>query len=158
MSNWTDWPVEFTLSATQDFPGDFPNLNPLSCYDDVSAYDLQYNCIAWAAHDTTDWWEPDPDDLYYWPQGVPRVYTEAAYIQAYESVGFKRCGDAALETGVEKIALYTYNGQPTHAARQLPDGTWTSKLGPFEDIKHVDLACLEGPLYGEPTVYMMRQS
>ena len=156
MSNWVGWPVEFTLSATQDFPSDFPNLSPQSCYDDVSAFDLVYNCIAWAAHDTENWWEPDPDGNYYWPEGVPRVYTEDAYVQAYESIGFKRCDDPALESGVEKIALYTDKKEPTHAARQLPDGTWTSKLGPFEDIRHVELDCLKGPLYGEATVYMRR--
>ncbi|MCI0637958.1 MAG: hypothetical protein L0Y72_23715 [Gemmataceae bacterium] len=36
---------------------------------------------------------------------------------------------------------------PTHAARQLPTGRWSSKLGPSEDIEH-DLHALEGEIYG----------
>ena len=52
--------------------------------------------------------------------------------------------------------IYVLNAVPTHAARQLPDGKWTSKLGPFEDIKHSTLVCLKGPLYGEPDTYMKR--
>jgi hypothetical protein len=44
----------------------------------------------------------------------------------------------------EKIALYAdKNGLPSHAARQLPSGTWTSKLGPMEDIEHLMLEALE---------------
>lgn len=33
--------------------------------------------------------------------------------------------------------------EPTHMARQLPDGTWSSKLGPNEDITHFTLDALE---------------
>jgi hypothetical protein len=38
------------------------------------------------------------------------------------------------------------DGTPTHAARQLPDGTWTSKLGISEDIQHA-LDDLAGAVY-----------
>ncbi len=44
----------------------------------------------------------------------------------------------------EKIAIYVdTDGVPTHAARQLPDGSWTSKLGDWEDIQHQTLEALE---------------
>jgi hypothetical protein len=53
---------------------------------------------------------------------------------------------------------------PTHMARQLPDGTWTSKCGGNEDIRHLTLDALEsyGPWwiheeYGCPVVYMKRR-
>ena len=42
------------------------------------------------------------------------------------------------------VAIYQSGGLPTHAARQLSDGNWTSKLGPNIDITH-SLSGLEGP-------------
>jgi len=44
-----------------------------------------------------------------------------------------------------------------HMARQLADGTWTSKCGGNEDITHFTLDALEsyGP-YGCPVLYMRR--
>lgn len=54
-----------------------------------------------------------------------------------------------LDDGYEKVALYVDNaGIPTHMARQLPNGEWTSKLGQLEDISHNDLDALEGTQYG----------
>ena len=35
-----------------------------------------------------------------------------------------------------RIALYCLDGRPTHAARQLPDGKWTSKLGNGPVVTH----------------------
>ena len=44
----------------------------------------------------------------------------------------------------------------THAARQLPDGWWTSKLGPDEDILHRTPQGLAGDLYGHVRMVMKR--
>lgn len=46
-------------------------------------------------------------------------------------------------------------GMPTHAARQLHSGAWTSKLGNAEDIEH-ELHALEGEIYGTVVVIMNR--
>jgi hypothetical protein len=47
------------------------------------------------------------------------------------------CEGSGLEVGFEKIALYALpDGEPTHAARQLLSGKWTSKLGRWQDIEH----------------------
>ena len=46
-------------------------------------------------------------------------------------------------------------GTPLHAARQLPNGRWTSKLGELEDIEHV-LHDLEGAAYGSVVLVMKR--
>jgi hypothetical protein len=48
-------------------------------------------------------------------------------------------------------------GAPKHAARQLPNGNWTSKMGRFEDIQHFELSSIGGPFYGEASVYMARK-
>lgn len=96
-----------------------------------------YNCIAWAAGDIRRWWWPDPFFLYYWPPGIPRQETTDAFIALYESLGYEVCQNSDYEDGYEKIALYVSGlGKPTHAARQLPNGSWTSKLGRSFDVEH----------------------
>lgn len=77
--------------------------------------------------------------------------------QAFGTLGYTVCDDAALEQGVEKIAIYVdQGGEPTHAARQLETGLWTSKLGSMQDIEHETLGAIEGGLYGEVVLYMAR--
>jgi len=61
------------------------------------------------------------------------------------------------EADVEKIAIYTDRAKPTHAARQLADGSRTSKLGQAGDISHQTLDALEGGLYGSVAQIMSRQ-
>jgi|GEM_PF-3681614 len=56
-------------------------------------------------------------------------------MQAFATLGYEVCDNVELEPGFEKIALYAgADGIPTHAARQLQAGPWTSKLGRMEDI------------------------
>ena len=80
----------------------------------------------------------------------------------YEARGYQKCIDGSLEAGIEKIALYGIPGPtgfplPTHAAYQLENGNWTSKLGIFEDIEHFLVEKLNGPRYGAVALYMKRQ-
>jgi hypothetical protein len=44
----------------------------------------------------------------------------------------------------------------THAARQLPDGQWTSKLGKYVDIEHSAPEDVAGGVYGEVMQFMKR--
>jgi len=97
-----------------------------------------------------------------WPHGVPRQETIAAFVRMYEARGYQKCIDGSLEAGIEKIALYGIPGPtglplPTHAAYQLENGNWTSKLGDFEDIEHFLVEKLNGPRYGAVALYMKRQ-
>jgi hypothetical protein len=115
-----------------------------------------YNCIAWAAGDVSAWWWPDDQDIAYWPDGVAREETIAAFVDAFRHLGFEICDDNNLEQGIEKIIIYAIKEQPTHAAKQLPNGRWSSKLGAEEDITH-DLDALDGPAYGRPVKTMRRQ-
>jgi hypothetical protein len=124
----------------------FPNLQSHP-YQISSPADHRYNCIAWAAGDQTRWWWPDALDLGYWPTGAPRDETLDSFVRAFELLGFTVCDGTELEVGFEKIALYAKTGRPTHVARQLGNGLWTSKLGTLEDIQHT-LDGLEGELYG----------
>lgn len=134
----------------------FPNLLN-SDYSVESLATTEYNCIAWAAGDTEVWWEPDPLSLCYWPPKIPRTYTLEAYIKAYETLGYTVCEDVGYESGFEKIAIFVnYKREPTHAARQLSSGYWTSKLGDLEDIEHATLDDLAGSLYGSVAVILKR--
>lgn len=124
-------------------------------YRITSPQDVQYNCIAWAAGENDVWWWPD--DMFYahWPDTVPRQVTIEAFIQAFSTKGYYQCDDGSLEKGFEKIALYALNEKPTHAARQLSDGNWTSKLGRNHDISH-PIDALDGPAYGSVTLFLKK--
>jgi hypothetical protein len=117
-----------------------------------------YNCLAWAAGETHRRWDLDPN--YYWP--IPRrEQTIPVFIAAYATRGFVECDNGDLENGYEKIAIYALGKRPQHAARQLANGKWTSKLGPFWDIEHETAEGVEttgdGPAkYGTVVAYMKR--
>lgn len=123
----------------------------------TSPSDPIYNCIAWAAGSTTDWWWPlDNVRRTRWPASAPREVTVDAFVCALETIGYLVCPDNALEPGFERVALFADpDGVPTHAARQLPTGQWTSKLGQAEDIEH-ELRALEGQTYGTVAVILKR--
>ena len=132
----------------------FPDLARTG-YRLTSPPDPLYNCIAWAAGFTDAWWWPDPAGFDYWPAGVPRERTLAAFNQALAGVGFSPCPDDSVEPAWEKIAVYATPDGPAHAARQLPNGRWTSKLGPDDDLEH-DLDGLCGAVYGS-VVQLLRR-
>jgi hypothetical protein len=113
----------------------FPNLAQEG-YTTVSPATRIYNCIAWAAGRQDQWWWPDPGNFYFCPSGVPRAETLDVFFQAFAQMGYDRCDNGDLEAGFKKVAFYESAGIPTHAARQLLDGSWTSKLGKNVDITH----------------------
>ncbi len=122
--------------------------------DPVSPDTPDYNCIAFAAGDTNNWW----DDVRYWPPGVPQVWSLASLHQAFATIGYVSCGaNESLEVDFEKVAFYAdASGRPTHAAWQRSDGRWKSKLGPQHDVIHGTPNCLESNEYGKPVAYMKR--
>ena len=133
--------------------GLFPNLIN---YEITSPKTIEYNCIAWAFDDTTRWWWPDPYNQYYWPPEIPRIESVDNFIKAFEVLGYTVCGGPELEEGFEKIAIYANQyGKPTHAAKQLETGTWTSKLGQLEDITH-DIDGISGDRYGNIITVLKR--
>jgi len=134
----------------------FPSLTS-SNYRITSPATPAYNCIAWAIGADDRWWWPDNQYNAYWPEGVPREETLEAFIQAYALAGYIPCDTSDHEHGFEKIAIYTdERGKPTHAARQILNGHWTSKLGDGEDIEHDCPENLTGIRYGCPALFMKR--
>jgi hypothetical protein len=134
----------------------FPGLAAAG-YRITSPRSTDYNCIAWAAGQTGTWWWPGPDLVKeYWPSGHPRELTLSAFQGVFAGLGYSICRVEDPESGVEKIALFAdADGRPTHAARQLPNGLWTSKLGKAEDIEHT-LRAVEGDIYGSVVLIMQR--
>jgi len=128
-----------------------------SGYTVTSSKSKAYNCIAWALNDPNKWWWPVPEAIdVYWPPGAPRLVTLSAFQAAFASLGYRPCGEEDFEPGFEKVALFAgIGGNPLHAARQLANGRWTSKLGELEDIEHA-LHQLEGALYGKVALLMKR--
>lgn len=116
-------------------------------WSQTSPADPSYNCIAWAADENRRLWWPGAPQIGYWPPNVKDEPTLDAFEEAFALLTYGRCDSADLEEGFEKVAIYASEGEVTHAARQLPNGRWTSKLGKNIDIEHT-LRGLEGPLYG----------
>lgn len=128
-------------------------------YAKTSDKSATYNCIAWAAGEDDRWWEWTPDYYpgYFWPCEAVSDHVDEL-VRAYEAIGFERCDSGELEAEYEKLALYADRDDAyTHAARQLPDGRWTSKLGPQEDIRHEHPDHLRGRAYGNVHCYMRRR-
>ncbi len=126
---------------------DFPRLG--KSYEVLSAGTSSYNCIAWSLGITNDW---------VWPGN-----TMQAFDKLNTKHGFHKMSklDYQMQPGVEKVVLYgkTVNGRTvvTHQARQMTDGTWTSKLGKMAVIRHANPDSLDGPDYGHPVAVYSRK-
>jgi hypothetical protein len=140
------------MALPPELEAKFPGL--AEAYEQTSSADPSYNCIGFAAGDNDVWWEPVLGA--YWPRRIPREYSLAALQAAFATIGYRLCASGDLEVGVEKIAIYANEaGTYEHAARQLEDGFWTSKIGRNEDIRH-GLLQLEGKEYGKVVAFMSR--
>ena len=130
----------------QEYSADFPTLKNVQEKKTSDKTD-HYNCIAWAfGRNTRRWWPNTPQ--YYWPINVVGMTDMQAFEAWFTYDGWTQCGNAMKEDGFIKIVLYGKNGSPKHAARQLPNGHWTSKLGSDIDLYH-SLSEMTGPAYGE---------
>jgi hypothetical protein len=139
----------------------FPRLHADPSFGKTSDDDPKYNCIAFAAGDVSQKWWPLPRNApthtdVYWPvEGAEETVEE--FVSAFETLGYEICGDGSLEEGFEKIALFAdVAGNPRHAARQLEEGIWTSKLGQFIDISHAVPDSVAGSEYGNVVCFMRR--
>ena len=135
----------------------FPGLQADPDFKITSPCNPDYNCIAWAYHYDDRWMWPGgveqkiADGFHYWPDDVDDTADVAAFISAFEKKGFSVCDNDDFEPGYRKIALYVKKGttECTHAARQLNNGKWTSKLGRLYDIQHGTPYTIEGDSYGK---------
>jgi len=135
----------------------FPQLKTAG-FEITSPRDPRYNCIAWAAGDTRRWWWPGEVPFSFWPAGVLREESVANFIQAFATLGYEPAASGTHDLNYEKLALFaSADGVPTHMARQLAQGAWTSKLGTLEDIAHIDVSGISGSDYGEVVTFLQRR-
>jgi hypothetical protein len=94
---------------------------------------------------------------------IKKEETIDCFIRAFRVLGYRECSSSIPERLFEKVALYAIGSSPKHMARQLPDGSWSSKIGSGEDITHYTLDAVESfgpaPFYGEygvPVLFMKR--
>ncbi|MEF2597607.1 MAG: hypothetical protein UIV44_00530 [Bacteroidales bacterium] len=151
-------------AARLDVINEFPGLLNDDNFEVTSPVDPSYNCIAWAYQIKGRWmWPPAGAPTYldavtYWPDENASIDVEQ-FVKAFREKGYEKCEDDSFEVGYRKIALYITSGTTkcTHAARQLSNGFWTSKLGPQYDIQHSSPKEIEGRWYGKVYCYMKRE-
>lgn len=134
----------------------FPQLRD-DTFEITSPRDVHYNCVAWAVGDTKRWWWPGEPPFSFWPPGVVREESIVSFVEAFATLGYEVARSGVHEPDHEKVALFvSSDGIPTHMARQLSDGSWTSKLGRLEDIMHGDASGVAGSDYGQIAVFLRR--
>ena len=101
-----------------------------------------YNCIAYAANDTSRWWDHTPHR--YWPSYATRSDRIESLQEVFVGLGFEECYDDKVEAGYQKIALYEDQGGWEHASVQMPNGAWRSKMGEGPVIEHRSPCSLSG--------------
>lgn len=142
------------MALQDDLKKQFPNLFTEPTFL-TSAPTPAYNCIAWAYGTDKERLWPNLLPEYTWPSKIPNKVDTSAFIKLFESIGYIICENGELEDGFLKVVIFTSNKIPTHAARQLKSGMWTSKLGPHVDISHT-VKGLSGGVYGNAEIYLKR--
>jgi hypothetical protein len=105
----------------------------------TSPEDIRCDGLAWAAEDEEHWWWPNEDS--HWPEEAAREETIAAVVAAYGVLGFVSGEGLLVEQEYEDMVIYTSrDGTPTHVARQLQFGLWSSKRGLLQDVEHRTVA------------------
>lgn len=143
----------------------FPSLLQDPAFRITSPDTRDYNCIAWALGYKNKWIWPmekalrEEDML--WSNDIEISERTEVFLQFFLSHGYRlRDNDDNDDNvnGCDIIALYELDGKVTHAARQLKNGLWTSKLGPWHDIQHSTPHSLEGDIYGKVKYILKKKS
>jgi len=146
--NYDLWPpIEDWIRET------FKNLPP-DQYQETSELTCLYNCIAWAAEDMDNWWWPSEDG--FWPVEIVDDSVQSFEHAFRVSRNYEPCRNGQLETGFQKVAVYSAGNRVKHMARQIDNGLWTSKLGHGWDISHHTTESLICPQYGDSISYLRR--
>lgn len=122
-------------------------------YEVMGPATVTYNCICWSL---------GSDGAWVWPRPAGQPVTLADFDALYAVYGFKRVTglDYTRQKGVEKVVVFAVykdgKTEITHACRQLPDGSWSSKLGSLPLIRHLRPDDVAGPTYGSPYVVYVR--
>jgi hypothetical protein len=145
-------PIKYPAQFSKDFP--ILSEDP-SCFSVTSEDSKMYNCIAYAmGEEHQPWWPGEYG--HYWPKDCPGEPSIEAFDCAFATKGYATCESGEPQSGYQKVALYAQGDLPKHAAKQLPNGRWSSKLGRNVDIEH-NLSDIEGPCYGKVIKFFARR-
>ena len=96
-------PISLKTKMTADEIAEiFPHLKN---YQITSPADYRYNCIAWAAGDANNWWQPSGAPYFFWP-GTAAGDSLENCVKTFYLLGYQEETDAVCEPGFEKVALY----------------------------------------------------
>lgn len=114
-----------------------------------------YNCIAWALG---RW------DRWVWPGPPGQPVSVEDFDALFAPHGYRRIGSLNYDpvAGHDKLVLYCRRNElgepePTHCARQLGDGSWSSKVGKLPLIRHLHPDDIDGGSYGEACAVYVRE-
>ncbi len=138
--------------ATDRERNGFPRLGDE--YEVLAPATARYNCIGWSLGDTSSW---------VWPRQAGQPATLDDFDSLYAYHGYRRVNrlDYRPDPDQDRVVLYARGREDggadvTHAARQLRDGSWSSKLGSLPLIRHLHPDDVAGPSYGVPWVMYVR--
>jgi hypothetical protein len=143
----------------------FPKLIQDKNFKITSKDTPNYNCIAWACKYNERWIQPPYlgkpklDCVVWWPPEVPEGLEPECLKKLFEYHGYVECEGSEHEDGYKKVALYfnKHKNEWTHAARELNNGFWTSKLGSYNDIQHGTPETIENEDYGRVYCFMKKK-
>ena len=143
----------------------FPLLRTDTLFSLKKKPSIAYNCIAltlgiynfcvWPTYSgiVTN---PNNNQRVFWPKELPLDDSLENFIKMYNMFDYVECNnDLYYEDGYTKIAIYAINNVVTHAALQLTENKWASKIGYSFGITH-QLKSLEGEKYGKVVKFMKR--
>jgi hypothetical protein len=96
---WIKWGKGTRIPVMEHLESLFPGLSGSGCVV-TSPEDVHYNCVAWAAEDMDRWWWPDEDS--YWPEGVAREETIAAFVAAIVNQDLGRAKVSSLKRATRR--------------------------------------------------------
>jgi type VI secretion system secreted protein VgrG len=114
-----------------------------------------YNCIGWSLGNSNSW---------VWPTLAGQPARLSDFDALYYFYGFRRVNKLSYKRlpDHDKVLLYAIRKPDgsvrlTHAALQMPDGSWSSKLGSLPLIRHLHPGDVSGPSYGSPYIMYIRK-
>ena len=86
--------------GTDELAGLFPKL-ATEGFEILEPPTVRYNCIAFAAGDTGNWWSFHQPE--YWPGGATRSNSIDSLVEVFAAIGFEQCDAGGVEPGFEKV-------------------------------------------------------
>ena len=132
--------------SKSDVERDFPAM--IGMEYELSDEDFNYNCLAYALGDRSNWWEPPKGPGQYWPPGYPNDVSLETVESIIKDHGFTVDSDTTRTPETDAVAIYAEGNERTHFAK-FSTGFWSCKLGEGHDVVGVPLEPFEGALYGK---------